>query len=905
MKKIFILLFATVSIFVSKRNYGQIERAPLGESSHYKVFSHTYKEPYFNFLKGATGVLFYESFEGHIGEIDQERWDIQRSSTLQGTDLEDASNPKWFLCKPESFYGNGSTYIFSGQQSAAISFTAPDFTWLIVKDPIPIAQEGNKISFWLYYRNNPTYFHLLISDIVNQQWTPLQSWENTSNNQFEEMITIEIPPQFVGSEIKIAFVHENRSNSGFQVAIDDILVGNITSPNLQIDAIPFRYSMIPQSISNLFSYTLSSYIQNLGMVYNDTSQALNAYIPSLNNFEASIAITDSLQTGERKIISLVEKPTFTQRGIYNINFFLTSINGSGDDENGDEVKNADESFSFAVTENVYATDYCTSLGIMGEYNAGVDVVFGNLYPIKGNVIAEGVEIVWSTFEEESTFQILIYRQSPVDNTINLVSQTQATKELGHSNSATIYPIDPTYLTPNTNYYIAVKQTSSIPLNVAFDRVNNGQFWRVNSQSPNQLDLLSSPSIGNVAIRLVTGTPIEEPILSFAVSDGENPMEGVIIEIEGIEPLETDEEGLASVQLSNGTYTYMITKEGYATVVDTVRIEYVNVHRNIIIEPGFLVTFVLKDENEDFIQNAEVFISNINLATNDEGEVNVTLKNGLYQYTITHPNFYPLNNELEVYKDTIVNITLTEAETVSVTFSVVNDHQYSPIPGVRVTLQNYGIKFTNSNGQVTFVGVLPTDEGLSYSYLKNGYISRSLTINEIVSDTTIVDTLSIIRYNVLVEVVDTSNTPIIGAQVVLSGSSVNTNVQGQAIFSNVVPQSGISLRVTKTGYFEHNSSVSVVDADIRRVVVLTIDPTTSPINQDQNFLIYPNPSDGNFFIQVSGIFSAEIYDISGRIIISKEELFEKHQFDITSKPAGIYFIKVTQKGTSKTFKIKKF
>ena len=71
------------------------------------------------------------------------------------------------------------------------------------------------------------------------------------------------------------------------------------------------------------------------------------------------------------------------------------------------------------------------------------------------------------------------------------------------------------------------------------------------------------------------------------------------------------------------------------------------------------------------------------------------------------------------------------------------------------------------------------------------------------------------------------------------------------------------------------------------------------NQDfelDNVVIYPNPSNGIFTISYgnSKLSSIEVYDLTGKIIVSKKEIqtsnFET-SIDLSNTQTGIYFVKI--------------
>ncbi len=64
------------------------------------------------------------------------------------------------------------------------------------------------------------------------------------------------------------------------------------------------------------------------------------------------------------------------------------------------------------------------------------------------------------------------------------------------------------------------------------------------------------------------------------------------------------------------------------------------------------------------------------------------------------------------------------------------------------------------------------------------------------------------------------------------------------------------------------------------------------------LLYPNPTDGRFILELSGAYEAdltfEIFDQTGKLVL--QQIFPSHaqirkEFDLSSKPPGIYFIRI--------------
>lgn len=73
--------------------------------------------------------------------------------------------------------------------------------------------------------------------------------------------------------------------------------------------------------------------------------------------------------------------------------------------------------------------------------------------------------------------------------------------------------------------------------------------------------------------------------------------------------------------------------------------------------------------------------------------------------------------------------------------------------------------------------------------------------------------------------------------------------------------------------------------------------------NQNFNIYPNPSNGIFYFNVSNIDIKEmfLYDYSGKII-KKIEDFSSNKIDLSSIDSGIYLIKIVSDNSIESKKI---
>jgi hypothetical protein len=68
-------------------------------------------------------------------------------------------------------------------------------------------------------------------------------------------------------------------------------------------------------------------------------------------------------------------------------------------------------------------------------------------------------------------------------------------------------------------------------------------------------------------------------------------------------------------------------------------------------------------------------------------------------------------------------------------------------------------------------------------------------------------------------------------------------------------------------------------------------TTSITEQQQEngFQIYPNPLNGKFVVEASGLLS--VYDMMGEKVFEEKVVTEKTEININNHPNGIYFVAV--------------
>ena len=95
-----------------------------------------------------------------------------------------------------------------------------------------------------------------------------------------------------------------------------------------------------------------------------------------------------------------------------------------------------------------------------------------------------------------------------------------------------------------------------------------------------------------------------------------------------------------------------------------------------------------------------------------------------------------------------------------------------------------------------------------------------------------------------------------------------------------------------------SLVSISDPDLKK----------SSVENSSFFNVYPNPTTGIFTLELDESISSEsvrveIFDVMGeKIVVTHLAGDKKHTFSLANQPVGVYFVRVTAKGMSKSAKV---
>jgi hypothetical protein len=155
----------------------------------------------------------------------------------------------------------------------------------------------------------------------------------------------------------------------------------------------------------------------------------------------------------------------------------------------------------------------------------------------------------------------------------------------------------------------------------------------------------------------------------------------------------------------------------------------------------------------------------------------------------------------------------------------------------------------------------------------------------------------------------SNTSFIcvGSTATLTAAGANTYVWNTTATTAVIaisPTTTTSYTVTGT-----NAAGCSANAVISQSVSTCTDINSNFSNLTSNFIVYPNPSNGIFNLQLEtstplSLTIIEVTDVLGRVILTDKINAGNYELNLGSNVNGIYFIKAIVDGKTKTVKIVK-
>ena len=280
---------------------------------------------------------------------------------------------------------------------------------------------------------------------------------------------------------------------------------------------------------------------------------------------------------------------------------------------------------------------------------------------------------------------------------------------------------------------------------------------------------------------------------------------------------TNLQGVASLSARNGNYPYTIEKLGYDEYSGSVVVD--GRDKEVYPELEFKVwtiTVIVKDKENQLISNVIVKVNNGEYLTNQHGEAEIPLVNGEYPVTIEKTGYDTLQGTIKVNNQNADVTFEMDFFLYNVEFNISQVNQGNPAEGATIKIEGQpGVLNVNGSGQAT---IKLKSGNYSYTVQKKGYDDLTGSFNVEGQDTFIQRTLVLKHYNVVITVLDSDNSsPAQGAAVNINGSSYPTNERGQAVVS--LQNGTYPYTVTKSGYYDGSSSVTVLDSDNSSVISL--------------------------------------------------------------------------------------
>lgn len=190
----------------------------------------------------------------------------------------------------------------------------------------------------------------------------------------------------------------------------------------------------------------------------------------------------------------------------------------------------------------------------------------------------------------------------------------------------------------------------------------------------------------------------------------NPVEGAIINIDG-RNYSTDSNGNAVISLSNGTYKYTINYSGYTPITGSIVIDNGNVSKVVYLTVAYWnVRLIVKDSlTGSFVNNAKILINNQSYFTDINGEVELILPNGKYQYTITQNEYRVTSGSIDVFDEDLEKILFATPKARAVSFIVKDERTQVLLTGASVTLRDKGTGIVIGTAISDSVGVALFDD----------------------------------------------------------------------------------------------------------------------------------------------------------------------------------------------------
>lgn len=349
------------------------------------------------------------------------------------------------------------------------------------------------------------------------------------------------------------------------------------------------------------------------------------------------------------------------------------------------------------------------------------------------------------------------------------------------------------------------------------RLVNGSYGFTVS-APGYADYPGSVTVNNGATQVAVALTLAEYQIVFTVTaeDGTTAIEGATVEIAGKATQLTDASGTVTFNLTNGSYSYTVTKDGYLTYTRsfTVSNEGIAIAIELVKEgaAAYDVTLTVTDGTNP-VSGAVVRIDGQpGSQTTDEAGVAVfSLVNGNYSYTVEADNHIAADGSVTVENAGVSeNVTLTPLY--EITFEVQVTDGANPIAGATVVIGKEA-ETTDAEGKASFA--LPNGDYI-YTVSKHGYDTETDQFTVAGAPVALEVKLSETKYTVTFTVMGDSE-PLSGASVTIGSITTTTDSQGEAQFELL--NGSYQYQVSADGFISEQGTVTVSFGGVAKQVVL--------------------------------------------------------------------------------------
>ena len=310
-------------------------------------------------------------------------------------------------------------------------------------------------------------------------------------------------------------------------------------------------------------------------------------------------------------------------------------------------------------------------------------------------------------------------------------------------------------------------------------------------------------------------------VTFTIYEGEAPMEGAQIKV-GINTLETDDTGIASVDLEPGTYSYTVSKAGFKTIESVLTIENkpVEIFERMFLE-SLTVNFAVIDRRRSiYVPQADITVTNTTQRTDNEGQAQMGLQVGQYEMRVMKEGYQEYNETIEVVGEK-PNCILVELDAIpyEVKFTVLDSENDMVIPNATVSI-NESTYLTDEHGVV--IVSLPNGT-FTYTVFRSGYMSYSDFI--VVDDAPISKIIKLNKafYTLKLIVRDIENGNYIqGAELNINEETKITNINGVATVT--LGNGTYDYVVTQRNYKRYTGQIVIKDQDVVETIYLELRDT---------------------------------------------------------------------------------